>query len=59
VNAGFEGISPLFLAIMERYIDLARVMISKGADINARTSGKLAGNTPFFLAVSLGTYRRG
>jgi len=57
VNAGFEGITPLFLAIMERYIDLARAMISKGADINARTSGKLeGGGTAFFLAVSLRTY---
>ncbi len=57
VNAGFEGITPLFVAILERYIDLARVMIREGADINARTSGKLAGGgTPFFLAVSLSTY---
>ena len=57
VNAGVDGITPLHLAITSRYIDLAKVMIVKGANINARAAGERGGGgSPFLLAVSLGTY---
>jgi ankyrin repeat protein len=57
VNVIVDGITPLHLAIMRKYVDLARVMISKGANINTRPAGaRGGGGSPFLLAVSLGTY---
>jgi ankyrin repeat protein len=57
VHVAFDGITPLHLAIGRKYVDLAGVMISKGANINARAAGERGGGgSPFFLAVSLGPY---
>lgn len=56
VNVAVDGITPLHLAITRKYVDLARVMISKGANINTRPAGERGGGSPFLLAVSLGTY---
>ncbi len=46
-----HGVRPLAMSLMAREWDMARVLVERGADVNAANSGKV---TPLMLAVNAG-----